>query len=64
MVSFHYKWHSVPWLPADGGYLSWIAEQSLQLRGCALSKLIAFTQDKHLVSSHYSMGIQHMFLFN
>lgn len=67
----HYKWYSVPRLPlsllrlaADGGYLSWIAEQSLQLRGCPLSKLIASTQAKHLVSSRYSMDIQHMFLFN
>lgn len=71
VLSFHYKWHSVPCLPlsllrlaADGGYLSWIAEQNLQLRGCPLSKLIASTQAKHLVSSCYSMDRQHVSLFN
>lgn len=71
VVSFHYKRHSVPLLPlsllrlaADGAYWSWTAEQILQLRGCPLSKLIASTQAKHLISSCYSMDIQYIFLFN
>lgn len=58
VVSFCYKWHSVPLLhftllrlAVDGGYLGWIAEQSLQLRGFSLAKFIDFTQAKYLVSS-------------
>lgn len=50
-------------LAAGGDYVGWTAEQRRQLTGCPLSKLIVSTRAKHLVSNHYSMDTQHMFLF-